>query len=800
MPNPIIAEFQSEGLNQIVGDLRSANVETDKFNQNVDESNDLLSQLANGLRTAKDRLAGMKEGTKEFNALKKEIDATESIVQGMAKSSVSLRTELKNTLDTAGALGRQMKTLEKEGLAGTQAYKVLKQQFEATKEQVGALKDEIGDLNDETSQLGSDTKGLDLTIRSLTQIGAAFQIAEGASALFGAENKELEEALIRLNGIMAITNGLQQVQEELLRKDSISARLAARAHSIYNLVIGRSTGLMKLFKIALASTGIGLLIVALGVLVANFGRIRDALIRTFPQLEKVGEFFTDLKGKSIDFVKNGVLALSNGFIDVYNKSLILRVGLAAIGETFRFVANGIVERLKLIASPFSGLFKAINTIANGGGISEALGVLRNEVLGAASDFKEAGEESVRKFNEGIQNAKNNELQKLTIDDIFPPSEQKKAEKVGGDLVRSLTGLDALKAEFAAAEKALNDLIVAEQKAGNDPALNQKIQELKLQLQGLNKEIQAAEQGYIDLFKEVQEIVTIEKKGPVIIDTNKSKGELKTLENQAGETSKSLGSKLKEIGSKLFGTSRDQFESDFEYKVGLANKYFEFIQNGERALSDIVLGISEIRTQREVEILEEKRKAGLISEQQFIREQNKLKNQQAQKDKRASVAQAALNIPIAISGAFAGTSGGLFVRIAAAAAAGVLASVNLAKVVRAKVPQYFKGVIGLQNNDYPNGVDTVPAMLTKGESVMTVAETNKYRPVLEAMRKGTFDMQPLNLGYFADRERLKVVDTRPQLLQISEGINFLTTYVKQGNSDRNRGNKNLLKQFAKGSRT
>jgi hypothetical protein len=75
---------------------------------------------------------------------------------------------------------------------------------------------------------------------------------------------------------MAILNGLQSIQNELKRKDNILTIVQTNLQKAYAVVVGTSTGAMKAFRIALAATGIGALIVGIGLLVEAFQNFTTA--------------------------------------------------------------------------------------------------------------------------------------------------------------------------------------------------------------------------------------------------------------------------------------------------------------------------------------------------------------------------------------------------------------------------------------------------------------------------------------------------------------------------------------------
>jgi len=81
-----------------------------------------------------------------------------------------------------------------------------------------------------------------------------------------------------------------------------SQKAASIMTAIQTTVIGTSTGAMKAFRIALAATGIGLIVIGLGLLIANFDKVKKAVLAFIPGLTIVGEIFTKLVQTVTDFV------------------------------------------------------------------------------------------------------------------------------------------------------------------------------------------------------------------------------------------------------------------------------------------------------------------------------------------------------------------------------------------------------------------------------------------------------------------------------------------------------------------
>jgi hypothetical protein len=190
-----------------------------------------------------------------------EVGLKDSTAQGTTSAKQRLR-ELQKTLTEMALAGE----------SGTKAFKQMEQE-------AGKLKDQIGDTSQRIKNLASDTKNIDTFVAGIQGITAGFQIAQGAAALFGSENEDLQKALLKVQGAMALANGVQQVAN-LLNKDSILITQGqAAAQALYATAVGASTGAMKAFRIALLATGIGAAIAAVGLLVAKWDDLTAAVRR-----------------------------------------------------------------------------------------------------------------------------------------------------------------------------------------------------------------------------------------------------------------------------------------------------------------------------------------------------------------------------------------------------------------------------------------------------------------------------------------------------------------------------------------
>ena len=103
--------------------------------------------------------------------------------------------------------------------------------------QAAEYQDAIGDARQATRLLSSDTASLDAGIEAFSAIAGAATIATGVMGLFGNENKEIENAILKVQSALGILNGVQALSNTL-NKDSI---LMLKIKQIQELASAQST-------------------------------------------------------------------------------------------------------------------------------------------------------------------------------------------------------------------------------------------------------------------------------------------------------------------------------------------------------------------------------------------------------------------------------------------------------------------------------------------------------------------------------------------------------------------------------
>jgi hypothetical protein len=240
--------------------------------------------LSKELKEQNQFLLGFKEGIEE--ALKEAGVTIEEFFDALKNGPPAAEPKIDSLKSRLRSLTDELAVLKANGEDNTE-------QFQKIAAEAGRLQDAIGDARQEVKNMASDTGTFDGLISGVQGLAGGFAVVQGATALFGDESEELQKTLLRVNAAMSILQGLQQVQN-VLQKESAASRLAdtiaAKAQivvqRIYTAVTGQATAATTAFKVALATTGIGLLVVGVLALVQALNEQDDALEDVNSELER----------------------------------------------------------------------------------------------------------------------------------------------------------------------------------------------------------------------------------------------------------------------------------------------------------------------------------------------------------------------------------------------------------------------------------------------------------------------------------------------------------------------------------
>jgi hypothetical protein len=208
---------------------------------------------------------------------------------------IVLETEIKT-----GNSGTSVKGLKTELRELTKALGSLEQGSEAfnnAAKRAGALKEQIRGINDAIDDADPEKK-FGPFARSVQGLAGGFAAAQGAMALFGGESKDLEKTLVKVQGAMALSQGINSLME--FRNDF---------KDLGKIVSGQVVKAFTTLKGALIATGIGALAVIVGTLIVNWKEFSKAITDAFPGFKVVTDFFSNIRQIGVGALKG----LTEGF-------------------------------------------------------------------------------------------------------------------------------------------------------------------------------------------------------------------------------------------------------------------------------------------------------------------------------------------------------------------------------------------------------------------------------------------------------------------------------------------------------
>ena len=198
-----------------------------------------------------------------------------------------------------GSLKSQLAAAQKEVYLMSEAFGATSKEAAQAALKTAELKDAIADAKSLTDAFNPDAKFNSLS-NSIGGVLNGFQAYEGAMGLVGSESEALQKTLLKVQSAMALSQGIQGAMEA---KDSF-VQLGAVVKNAF-------AGMTTASKIFLAS-GIGLVVAALGLLIAKWDDVKAALTPATAQAQR----FAASTAESAEAART---ALAN--FDEYEKTL-----------------------------------------------------------------------------------------------------------------------------------------------------------------------------------------------------------------------------------------------------------------------------------------------------------------------------------------------------------------------------------------------------------------------------------------------------------------------------------------------
>ena len=264
-----------------------AKLETEIANLNIE-----ISKLPNGSMSQKELKTQSAQLTAELNAEKNALKQLEAELGKTEEKTRSYRSQIREAREALIAM-------EQAGKRGTPEYQALQARL-------GELTDAMSDAQAQATVLANDERGFQGVVSMVSGLTGAFSAAQGAIGLFAGENENLNKIMLKVQSLMAITIGLQQVAQTLNKDSYFSIVVLTKAKELWaaaNLKVATTLGITTAAATALmAALTLGLSVAITAIIVA-LSKLSSKSSEARKELKAFNESIVDNAYKSIAAVE-----------------------------------------------------------------------------------------------------------------------------------------------------------------------------------------------------------------------------------------------------------------------------------------------------------------------------------------------------------------------------------------------------------------------------------------------------------------------------------------------------------------
>lgn len=296
----VIIEFitNDEQLDSAINKLEKTGAVDSQLASAFKQTTAEITKQSTEIKKAATATAPLKKNLEDVNKATKQFTQdfmtgfNEGVIETLKEAGVSveqfteaLKTGQAEAEEPTASLRQRLKELTQAIAEAKLAGEDNTEQFRQMVIEAGNIKDAMGDAAAEIKNAGSDTRTFDNLLGSAQAVAGAFSVAQGAVAIFGDENKDLEKTMLKVNAAIAVTQGLQSISSALEKEGALSLLATNIQLKVKNaqkvienglesqsiIVRGAATVAQKALNAAMAANPIGIVVVALAGLITLLG-------------------------------------------------------------------------------------------------------------------------------------------------------------------------------------------------------------------------------------------------------------------------------------------------------------------------------------------------------------------------------------------------------------------------------------------------------------------------------------------------------------------------------------------------
>lgn len=303
----------SDGLNKAG---QAATSLGDKVTQSADqvkakiaEQKAVVKQVENDLKDLEKQYGKLAPGAAQAE-MKAEIIACKKVLEEEKAALMGVEKEYEQTRSTGKRLSMQLREMQDAMAKMRLEGKATSPEYQKLAADAANLADTIGDLRTQTNILANDDAGLQGVMSGVNGLAGGFTVATGIMGVFASENEDLIKIQTKVQSVMAITMGLQQVMNALNKDSAFRLVTVARAKDMLtgaNVRLATALGISNAAATALMATlTLGLSLVVTGLVIA-WNKYSDAQAKSAAKAAEM-----------VDIEKNGRAEMIKARVEIDN--------------------------------------------------------------------------------------------------------------------------------------------------------------------------------------------------------------------------------------------------------------------------------------------------------------------------------------------------------------------------------------------------------------------------------------------------------------------------------------------------
>lgn len=273
----------------------------DQVKAKITEQKAVIKQVENDLKDLEKQYAKLAPGAAQAE-MKAEIIACKKVLDEEKAALIGVEKEYEQTRTTGKRLSMQLREMQDAMAKMRLEGKETSPEYRKLAAEAANLSDTIGDLRTQTNILAHDDAGLQGVMSGVSGLAGGFTVATGVMGVFASENEDLIKIQTKVQSVMAITMGLQQVMNALNKDSAFRLVTVARAKDMLtgaNVRLATALGISNGAATALMATlTLGLSLVITGLVIA-WNKYSDAQAKAAAKAAEMVDIEKNGRGEMI---------------------------------------------------------------------------------------------------------------------------------------------------------------------------------------------------------------------------------------------------------------------------------------------------------------------------------------------------------------------------------------------------------------------------------------------------------------------------------------------------------------------